>query len=172
MKRVNAEFASPSRPGRLIRGILVAFAMLSIGLAVRAVLVHLELRDMQRDIQSLQAQIEAARQSPAGTPVSPYDASAREMLRERDPTWMETLTALESVDMPGITVTAITMPATEGLVTVQLTVSEYRTLLEYMTALNGPTVEPGALRFHLQQARSEGASGQLSATLVAKKVLK
>lgn len=83
------------------------------------------------------------------------------MLRERDTTWMETLTALESVGMQGVVVTSINMPAPGNPITVQLTVSDYRTLMEYLTALNGSTVEAGALRFELQQARSEGTSGHL-----------
>ena len=167
MKRVTAEFATPSRPGRWHWAALAALALLSMGLTARAVMTHLELRDLQRDIQSLQAQIAVAQQSPASAPTPPYDASAREMLRERDPVWIETLKALEAVGMPGVTVTAINMPAPGSPVTIQLTATDYRTVLEYLAALNGPAVEPGSLRFDLQQARSEGGNQQLSVTVIA-----
>lgn len=167
MKRVDAEFATPGRPGRWHWAAVAVLAALSVGLSVRAVLTHLELREVKRDIHALQAQIAAAQQPAASAPVPPYDASAREMLRERDPIWIETLTALEAVGMQGVTVTAITMPAPGSPITIQLTASDYRTVLDYLSALNGPAVEPGALRFDLQQARAEGTSGQLSVTVNA-----
>jgi hypothetical protein len=44
---------------------------------------------------------------------------------------------------------------------------DYRAVLEYLAAINGPVVEAGALRFELQQARSEGADGRLSVTVKA-----
>lgn len=170
MRRVRAEFVTPGRPWRSHWAIVIVLAVLTAEQVTRAVMTHLELRDLQRDARSLQAQIAAAQATPASAPVPPYDASAREMLRERDTTWRETLTALESVGMPGVVVTSINMPVPGSPIKVQLTVSDYRTLMEYLTALNGPTVEPGVLRFDLQQARLEGVSGQLYVTVSAARV--
>lgn len=172
MRRVEAEFATPSRPGRWHWAVAIVLAALTAVQGTRAVMARLELRDLQRDVRSLQAQIAAAHAAPASAPIPPYDASAREMLRERDTAWIETLTALESVGIPGVVVTSINMPASGSPITVQLTVSDYRTLMEYVTALNGPTVESGALRFDLQQARAEGTSGQLLVTLVVSRAAK
>lgn len=171
MRRVAAEFATPSRPGRWHWLAVSVLALLSIGLAARAVLGHFELLKIEADIRSLQAQLAAAAQRPVSAPTPPYDASAREMLRERDPLWAETLTALESVDVKGVVVMAINMPGPSNPITIQLAVTDYPTMLEYLESLNGPTLEPGALHFELQQARSEASSGRLSVTLMAFRVL-
>lgn len=170
MKRVDANFATPSRPARWHWVLVIMFAVGSAGLLAKAVLTHDELVAAQLRQRQLQAQIDDIKPASTVAPVQPYDSSAREMLHERDAPWPELLTALETVSLAGIAVTGVDISTSAGRMSVQLTAADYQTALEYLAALNGDHLEAGALGFTLQQARAESNGGILAVSVTVEKI--
>jgi hypothetical protein len=92
------------------------------------------------------------------------------MLRERAIPWPEVLRALEVVAMPDVTPSSVSFAGSDGKVTVQVSAPDYRAVLAYIEALNGPNPAGADVRFTLQQARLDAASSRVDATLVAERV--
>lgn len=96
----------------------------------------------------------------------PYDASAREMLALATSQWPAMLTALESVEIIGVTPTALEISPAERWIRVEVEFSDYARLLEYIDGLNAGEPRP---KWNLVQAQSASpaASGQETSKSVA-----
>jgi hypothetical protein len=85
----------------------------------------------------------------------PYDASAREMLMLATSQWPSMLTALESVEMVGVTPTSIEIAPAERWIRVEVEFTDYAKLLEYVDGLNAGSPQP---RWGLVQAQTAAQS--------------
>ena len=104
----------------------------------------------QRD--ELQRQLSMPTATPAAVVQKmPYDASAREMLMLATSKWPSMLTALESVEIVGVTPTAIEIAPAERWIRVEVEFTDYAKLLEYVDGLNAGDPKP---RWSLVQAQT------------------
>jgi hypothetical protein len=107
-------------------------------------------------------QREAARRAAQSVPVQapPYDASAREMLAEREWPWPAALVAIESVAMEGVTATAIDMSAGDKLVRLEVAFTDHAKLLAYLEKLNAGLDDStaGGWRWAIQKTQAGGAA--------------
>jgi hypothetical protein len=168
MKAIRAHFETWRAPPRWAW--TLAAAWLSASIALGGWTWH-----RQRQWQAAQAQAaeqalqrEAARTAAQSLPVQPppYDASAREMLAEREWPWPAALVAIESVAMEGVTATAIEMSAGDRLVHLEVAFADHGKLLTYLEALNagldGSTA--GGWRWAIQKTQAGGAAAAGAAT--------
>jgi hypothetical protein len=146
MKRIDARFDQPSRPGRAAWLMVAALAVAAVGACAWAWAARADLMAAQARLTDLtrvqQETADAETKRPAVVP--PYDSSARQMLKERLTPWPAALTAIENVAMAGVTVTSIEASASEGKVLLEVNFSDHAKLLEYVDALNAglePSVE-------------------------------
>lgn len=167
MKPVKADFRTQRGPGRLhwaLAWALIAAAVVSL---VDAGMAY------QRRRAAQAIALEPVRQAESTATAAPeakeYERSAREMLAAASVPWPQALTALEAVVVPGVTIRAVDVLATERMIHVEVEATTYAVLLRYVEDLNagdGPTVwrlvsaelsEPKtASTTHLVQARIDG----------------
>ncbi len=174
MKRIDARFDEPPRPGRKAWAMVMMFALLAAGTMTWAWLERAELAAKKAQLGAftrLQHETAGAHaRRPAIVP--PYDASARQMLKERQMPWPAALTAIENVAMVGVTATAIEFAGGDGTVQLEVAFAEHAKLLEYVDALNAG-LEPSAQgwRWAIRQTQTNtvpsSSSPSGSATLIA-----
>ena len=170
MTPVRAEFVQPVLPSKRA-WLLVGFLWLvAVGALGWAWYENLRANDAQRRLESarqLAVNAERARPFAAPPPPAPYDASAREMLRERSTPWPMVLRSLEVTAMVGITVRSIDMNASEAIVRVEVDFNNHKTLLEYLDSLNAGLPGGGPawhwVLVHAQLETSAGGVAQLVA---------
>lgn len=167
MKRVNAQFRPRWRPGR------AASASLAVLAACTVAAVGVDVWEHQR-VVSLQARVaqlvEAGRTGtlpPAPRPTPPYDAGARQFLRERSAGWAPMLRTLESGSMIGVTPTSVEFSAADGVARVELNYVDSTALLDYLGRIN-EGVSPGQemSRWTLVETRSQPGALQSAAPTV------
>ena len=109
-------------------------------------------------------QLAAPPQAPAVTVQKmPYDASAREMLALTTSEWPALLTALESVEIAGVTPVALEIAPAQRWIRVEVEFADYAKLLEFVDGLNAGEPVP---RWSLVQAqRGDRSSGAAPAAL-------
>jgi hypothetical protein len=152
MKALNIDLRSPSRPPRWAWGVVAAIGLVALGLTVAAVWQarKLEALKAERDVLLRQAASPVVVERPAPRKM-PYDASAREMLALATSEWPAMLTALEAVELVGVTPIAIEIAPAERWLRVDVEFADYAVLLQYVDALNAGEPKP---RWALLQAQS------------------
>jgi hypothetical protein len=95
----------------------------------------------------------------------PYDASAREFLRQHETPWPQLLGAIESVDVPGVRFISVEYVAAEPHARVEIKVPQQATVVEIVNGLNAGLPEMGlAWRWsvvRVEQMRGEGGARAL-----------
>lgn len=161
MKTLTVDLRSPSRPPKWAWGVVGLLAVVAV---VMGLLVHRE----SRKLDELKAQLIDLRQQLASPPPvptvvaqkMPYDASAREMLALATSEWPSMLTALESVEMVGVTPISLEISPAERWISVEVEFADYAKLLEYVDGLNLGDPKP---RWGLVQAQTNPSSRSASA---------
>jgi hypothetical protein len=116
--------------------------------------------------QALAAAASAAVIAPRST-VKPYEASAREMLAQATTPWPVALSALESVQLPGVRVLRFDYIASEARVSVALHLTEQRQAVDYVNELNtGVPAEGAAWRWTLSGVELDRSTGSVRADVV------
>lgn len=164
MKAVRADFNRRWRPPK---GAWWAMCALGAATLVAGGAVWLEWRHLDAQRAALlddltRRQAAAASAQPSSTSV-PYQASAREMLAERDSTWLGMLATIESNAFLGVTPVSLEFISGDKMFRLDVTATDYPKLLEYVDALNAG--EPEA-RFSITQSQV-AASGAVAAVLSA-----
>jgi len=163
MKRVVAQFRSPWRPGRALLAALALLFLLSL------VAVAFDVWQQQRGL-ALLAQVRQLTEAdhggelpPAPRPTPPYDASARQFLKERAAGWAPMLRTLESGAMIGVTPSAVEFNAADGVARVTLNYTDPTALIDYLARIN-EGVSPGLglarwtlVETHMQPAATPNA---------------
>lgn len=152
MKRLSVDLRSRSSPPTW------AWWLAGISVASGATLGIVAL-DASRKVDALKAQHEALVRrlaTPQAPPLvverkMPYDASAREMLALAHSEWPAMLTALESVEVAGVTLVALDVAPADRRVQVEVEFIDYAALLSFLEQLNAG--EP-VRRWALVQAQS------------------
>jgi hypothetical protein len=162
MRLITARFDTPRRPGRLAWGATLTF--LVVALTLSGWTWHRERQRRAAQVEAVEQarQREAARLAAESAPVvpQPYEASARDMLTERDWPWPAALVAIESVAMEGVTVAAIEMSASDKLVHLEVTFADHAKLLTYLESLNaGLDASTSGWRWAIQRTQVGGAVG-------------
>lgn len=154
MKALDVDLRTPSRPPKWAWGVVGLLAAVAV---VMGLLTYRESRALDElKVQLTDLQRKLAEPSIAPTAViqkMPYDANAREMLALATSEWPAMLTALESVEMVGVTPTAVEIAPAERWIRVEVEFVDYAKLLEYVDALNAGNPKP---RWGLVQAQSDG----------------
>jgi hypothetical protein len=161
MRRVNAQFRPRWRPGQF------ALASLAVLTACTVAALGVGLWEHQR-VVALQARlaqlVEGGRTGtlpPARRPTPPYDASARQLLRERSAGWAPMLRTLENGAMIGVTPTSVEFNARDGVAQVQLNYVDTNALLDYLNSINdGVSPGQGTPRWTLIESREQAAPAQ------------
>lgn len=137
MKPVRAEFV-PRSP--VPRGWWFAVA----ALAAAAVVLALLTRQASLDTEAARAERGATRAAKdaarADTPPAPpppaYEASARAMIAQRAIAWPELLTAIESVQVPGVRLLNVDFSVTDAAARVEIAFTAQSQVLDYVAELN------------------------------------
>jgi hypothetical protein len=160
MKRVEAQFRPPWRPGRVILAALTAVALcaaLAVGAAVweyqRVAMLHAQIAQLVDD--------EHNGIRPPGPRIAlAYDASARQFLRERAAGWAPMLRTLESGSMIGVTPSSVEFNAADGSARVELNYSNSTDLFDYLGRINeGVSPAQGIERWSLVETRVQPSTG-------------
>lgn len=156
MRTLNVDLRSRWVPPRWAwGGVALLFAIaLALGFAAYRESQTLEALKARR-AELLRQLAEPVKSQPAPAQRMPYDASAREMLALATSQWPEMLTALESVEIIGVTPTALEISPAERWIRVEVEFSDYAKLLEYINGLNAG--EPQS-KWSLVQAQSSSPS--------------
>ena len=152
MKALDIDLRSPSRPPKWAWGVVGVLAAGAVAMGLVAYREARKLDELKAQLVELQRQL--ALPPPAPVIVAqkmPYDASAREMLALATSEWPAMLTALESVEMVGVTPTALEIAPAERWIRVEVEFSDYAKLLEYIDGLNAGSPQP---KWGLVQAQS------------------
>ena len=161
MKRVNAQFRPRWRPGRAALALLAVLAACTVAAVGVDVWEHQCVIALQARVAKL---VEAGRTGtlpPAPRPTQPYDASARQFLRERSAGWAPMLRTLESGSMIGVTPTAVEFNARDGVAQVQLNYVDATALLDYLNSINdGVSPGQGTPRWTLIESREQADPAQ------------
>lgn len=157
MRALNVDLRSRWVPSRWAwGGVALLFAVaIVLGFAAYRESRTLEALKAQR-AELLRQLVEPVKPLPAPMQKMPYDASAREMLALATSRWPEMLTALESVEIIGVTPTALEISPAERWIRVEVEFSDYAKLLEYIDGLNAGEPRP---KWSLVQAQSVSPSG-------------
>ena len=164
MKRVNAQFRPRWRRGRAALASLAVLAACTVAAVGVDVWEHQCVIALQARVAKL---VEAGRTGtlpPAPRPTPPYDASARQFLRERSAGWAPMLRTLESGSMIGVTPTAVEFSAVDGVARVELNYVDSTALLDYLGRINeGVSQGQEMSRWTLTETRAqpEAAQGQM-----------
>jgi hypothetical protein len=138
MKPLNVEFRQRGVPGKWAWS--AAALLLSAGVFMLAfdLWQQRELARMRSTLEGLsQPQKQPETGSRTSDQASPsYARSASELLLQAHSPWPQVLVALESVSIPGISITALEISATEHEARLDLEFASYETLLRYITRLN------------------------------------
>jgi hypothetical protein len=165
MKRVEAQFKPVWRATRVALGGL-AFLTLATVVAVGVVVwEHGRIASLQTRIAQLTAERSASSPQWTSRPAPPYDASARQFLRERAAGWAPMLRTLESGAMVGVTPTSVEFNAQDGVARVRLAYVNSEVLLDYLERINeGVPDAHGKPRWVLVEAHDDGDRSPGSAT--------
>ena len=163
MRPINAQFRQPWRPSRGALAGLSALLACTVASVAGAAWERRHVVDLQTQESRL---IEADRTddtlSPA-RPAPPYEASARQLVRERGAAWAPMLRTLESGAMVGVTPTSVEFDASDEVARVELSYSDSTMLSGYLARINeGVVPEPGRMRWTLVQTREQPAASQKS----------
>ena len=168
MKRLAVDLRSRSAPPRWAWGLVAMLFMAAIAMGLMA---HRQSRQLdalkaQRDDLLRQLAAPPAKEPPVVVQKMPYDASAREMLALATSQWPAMLTALESVEIVGVTPIALEIAAAERWIRVEVEFTDYATLLQYVDGLNAgePTPRWGLIQ---AQTASRSSIGVAAATSTA-----
>lgn len=154
MKALDVDLRTPSRPPKWAWGVVGLLAAIAVGMGLLTYRESRKVDEIKAQLADLQRQL--TEPSIAPTVViqkMPYDASAREMLVLATSEWPAMLTALEAVEMVGVTPTAVEIAPAERWIRVEVEFADYAKLLEYVDALNAGNPKP---RWGLVQAQSDG----------------
>ena len=136
VKALAVDFRTPATPGRWAWGFLVVLMAAACGGVVDALILQRQLADRRAELASLQAQLAPIPQ-PAPVVWKPaYGASAREFLALATSPWPALLSAVESVEVRGVTPLSIEIAVVERSIRIELEISDFAQLLEYIDALN------------------------------------
>lgn len=168
MKRLDVDFKPRTLPGpRLWIAALICLA----SAFAEVVVATRERSDLRSAVQTLRETNAAAAASGAPTPppaAPPYEASARELLRERSVPWPQALATLESVAMRGVVVRVVEFDARKNEVRVEVSARSHAQAIDYLDALNaGNFGGAGELHWGLVQSQSEAGQSGVSAGIVA-----
>lgn len=170
LKPLPIDLRSRSRPPRWA---WMGVALLIVAAAAAGIVAVVSHRQLQ---QMLAAQAELSRQRDAPqpvesipvVPVAAYDASARAALAQAQAEWPSLLTALESIEIVGVTPVSIEVSTADRHVRVELEFTDFAGVLQFIDELNVGEVTP---RWQLVQTqgtpRVSGASMATGATQVA-----
>ena len=152
MKALGVDFRSPKRPPRSAWASLCVLVLISGFLTVVASVESKRLKQLVGTLSELQAQASARNSEPTPAPRKmPYDLSARAFIAQAASPWPSLLTALETVDVPGVTPTSIDVSPEERTLRLEVEFTDYATLLSYVDALNAG--EPSKL-WTMSEART------------------
>jgi hypothetical protein len=159
MRRINAQFRTPWRPGRLQLAALAVAAALAAGAVGGATWERLRLLALKAQVVQL-AEAERSGALPfAPRPTPGYDASARQFLRERSAGWAPMLRTLESGAMIGVTPSSVEFNAADGVAQVTLNYADSSALLDYLARVNeGVSPGDGLGRWTLVETRMNPAT--------------
>ncbi len=132
----------------LLIGIAVTVGMFSYRESRQLVALNAQLTDLAGQLRA------APRATVVVLKKMPYDSSAREMLGLAVSDWPSMLAALESVEIVGVTPTALEISPAEKWIRVDVEFSDYSQLLEYINGLNAGDSQP---RWRLIQAQKGAA---------------
>lgn len=160
MRRVKAEFRPRWQPGRAVLAALAALGI-CVALAIgAAVWTHQRVVTMRAQVAQLVEDERNNVHPQAARVVPPYDASARQFLRERGSGWAPMLRTLESGAMVGVTATSVEFSATDGSARVELNYSDSTALLDYLDRINeGASPAVGVPRWNLVETRAPQSAG-------------
>jgi len=157
VKSLAIDLRSRRTPSRLAWWALGVLAVVALGAVVALMNRQRELRSLEAVRQSLRQQLaEPPRKAPVPpAPVRPYDASARVAVALARAEWAPLLTALESMEVPGVTPIGIEISAMERQVRVELEFADFAAVLRFIDELNaGESVS----RWQLTQAQGTARS--------------
>jgi hypothetical protein len=168
MKRIGAQFRTPWRPGPGQLATLTVVAALA-GIAIGGIVWE------QRRVVALRTKVEQLAEAvAAGTlpsaprPTPPYDASARQFLRERSAGWAPMLRTLESGAMIGVTPSSVEFNAADGVARVTLNYADSTALLDYLGRINeGVSPGEGLARWTLVETRLQAGASPNAAPAAA-----
>ena len=162
MKALDVDLRTPSRPPKWAWGVVGLLAAVAVVMGLVTYRESRKLDELNSQLADLQRQLTEPSIAPAvAIQKRPYDASAREMLTLATSEWPAMLTALESVEMVGVTPTAVEIAPAERWIRVEVEFADYAKLLEYVDALNAGNPRP---RWGLMQAQSDGPRNGTSVT--------
>jgi hypothetical protein len=154
MKRVSAQFSSPWQPTRaLLAGLSALVACAATAVGGTAWERH-RVAGLGEQVSRLAETDRMGAVAPVPSTVPPYDASARQFLRERGAAWAPMLRALESGAMVGVTPTALEFDTSTGVSRAELDYSDSTALLDYLGRIDeGVAPRPGSTRWKLSETR-------------------
>jgi hypothetical protein len=162
MKQLSVDLRSRSAPPRWAWGLVGLIFLLAIGLGLAAYRESRKLEAFKAQRDDLLRQLaEPPKPSPAMAQKMPYDASAREMLALAASEWPAMLTALESVEIIGVTPVALEIAPAERWIRVEVEFADYARLLEYVDGLNAGEPKP---KWGLVQAQTNARPSGVSLT--------
>jgi hypothetical protein len=162
VRRLTVDLRSHPPPPRWAWGVAGVLFAAAIVLGVVTFRESQKLDALKAQKEELLRQLaEPAKPSPVVTQKMPYDASAREMLALATSEWPAMLTALESVEIVGVTPTSVEIAVPERWIRVEVEFADYEKLLAYVDGLNAGEPRP---RWVLLQAQSNTRSGSASSS--------
>ncbi len=167
MKRVAVDWKEPSRPPWWAWLPVLALAVAAMVYGARAYSLRQELAAAQARLKLAQddAQPKPAREL-AALPVPPYDASARQFLKERQAIWPQALRALENLPMRGLMVQMIDFNGAEDSVRVEVNAPDHATVATLVRELNvGNSGLANDLHWSLARSQANANGGGVLAQL-------
>lgn len=154
MRRVEAQLKPVWRPTHIALGALAFLALATVVAVGVVVWEHGRVASLQTRIAQLTADRSASSPRIASRPALPYDASARQFLRERAAGWAPMLRTLESAAVVGVTPTSVEFNAQDGVARVQLDYVNSSALMDYLSRIN-EGVSPNGPRWTLEETHEQ-----------------
>ena len=157
MRSLSIDLRSRRLPSRRAWWTLCVLAVIALSALAEAAMQQRELRSLEAIETALRQQVAQPMREvlPPPAPLRAYDASARVAMAQARAEWAPLLTALESMEVPGVTPIAIDVSAVERQVRVELEFADFAAVLRFIDELNAGEV---TARWQLIQAQGTGAS--------------
>jgi hypothetical protein len=162
MKRIEAQFRPRWRPGRVLLATLSVAAVCAVLAVAGALWEWHRVNTLRAQIAQLVEDERAGLRPPVPRVIPPYEASARQFLRERSAGWAPMFRTLENASMIGVTPSAVEFDAADGTARAELNYSDSAALFDYLGRLNeGVAPAAGVARWSLIQTRAQpgGSAG-------------
>ncbi|MBQ0935090.1 hypothetical protein [Ideonella paludis] len=136
MVRLDINFVAPAKPGPWAWGLVAMLACAAAGAAWKAASLQDDLARQQALAARASSEQKVQVQAPPARPAAPYDEAARSFMRHAQWPWPTALAALEGNLTAGVTLSALELSATDGLVRLEVRAPSYDLLLRWLQEQN------------------------------------